>query len=69
MAYNIAEYSPQTGRMIKDDGSVVNLADILYRTGATCGYTGTITTIPVTTGRVVAEDSTIVNIADETVDG
>ena len=59
----IDEYMPMSGRMIKEDGSVVNIADKIG--GDPTGITADINQYMPMSGRMIKEDGTIVNIADK----
>ena len=52
--------SASSGRMIDEDGTVINLADLLG--GALTGETADIESFAPRSGRMIKEDGTIVNI-------
>lgn len=54
--------TPQTGRMIKEDGTTVNLADLIG--GADTGERVNIDMMAPKSGRFVKEDGSVVNMAD-----
>lgn len=59
---NIDQYSPQSGRFLKEDGSYVNIADVLG--GTETGKTADIEKYAPHTGRFIKEDGTVINIAE-----
>ena len=59
---NIAQYSPQSGRFLKEDGTYVNIADVLG--GTETGQTADIEKYTPHTGRFIKEDGTVINIAE-----
>lgn len=59
---NIDQYSPQSGRFLKEDGSYVNIADALG--GTETGQTADIEKYTPHTGRFIKEDGTVINIAE-----
>ena len=61
----ITDYSPRSGRMIKEDGTVVNIADLLAgEADAVSGATYNIDSFSAQSGRMIREDGSIINIAD-----
>lgn len=54
--------TPQTGRMIKEDGTTVNLADLIG--GTDTGERVNIDMMAPKSGRFVREDGSVVNLAD-----
>lgn len=54
--------TPQTGRMIKEDGTTVNLADLIG--GTDTGERVNIDMMAPKSGRFVKEDGSVVNLAD-----
>lgn len=59
---NIDQYSPQSGRFLKEDGSYVNIADVLG--GTETGQTVNIEKYAPHSGRFIKEDGTVINIAE-----
>lgn len=59
---NIDQYSPQSGRFLKEDGSYVNIADVLG--GTETGQTADIEKYTPHTGRFIKEDGIVINIAE-----
>ena len=62
---NIGSYSAMSGRMIKEDGTVVNIADLLA--GNQPGINGVkenIQSYQAMSGRMIREDGSVINIAD-----
>ena len=59
---NINQYSPQSGRFLKEDGTYVNIADVLG--GTETGQTADIEKYAPHTGRFIKEDGTVINIAE-----
>lgn len=59
---SINSYSAQSGRMLAEDGSYVNIADVLG--GTDTGMTANIEQYAPQSGRFIAEDGTVVNIAE-----
>lgn len=59
---NIDQYSPQSGRFLKEDGSYVNIADVLG--GTETGQMADIEKYTPHTGRFIKEDGTVTNIAE-----
>jgi hypothetical protein len=55
--------TPATGRMINEDGDVINIADVLATGAATVVRTGLNPGVP-RTGRFLMEDGTVINLAD-----
>lgn len=67
---NIGSYSAMSGRMIKEDGTVVNIADLLA--GNQPGINGVkenIQSYQAMSGRMIREDGSVINIADEIANG
>lgn len=62
---DIKSFSPRTGRMIKEDGTTVNIADLLSKGSAavSSGKFNIDSRAPMT-GRMIREDGTVVNIAE-----
>lgn len=61
----ITNYSPKSGRMIKEDGTVVNIADLLAgEADAVSESTYNIDSFSAQSGRMIREDGSIINIAD-----
>lgn len=58
----IGNMSPTSGRMLKEDGTYVNVADILG--GENTGLTRDIENFSPMSGRMIKEDGTVVNIAE-----
>lgn len=58
----IDDYAPRSGRMMKEDGTTVNIADKLG--GVDTGMTADIDSYTPMTGRMIKEDGTVVNIAE-----
>ena len=59
---NIDQYSPQSGRFLKEDGTYVNIADALG--GTETGQIADIEKHAAHSGRFIKEDGTVVNIAE-----
>ena len=59
---NIDSYSPQSGRFLKEDGSYVNIADVLG--GTETGQIADIEKHAAHSGRFIKEDGTVINIAE-----
>lgn len=59
----IDEYMPTSGRMIKEDGTIVNIADKLG--GDPTGITADINQYMPMSGRMIKEDGTVVNVANK----
>ena len=59
---NIDQYSPQSGRFLKEDGTYVNIADALG--GTETGQMADIEKYTPRTGRFIKEDGTVINIAE-----
>ena len=65
MDRKITSYSPKSGRMIKEDGTVVNIADLLAGDAeAVSESTYNIDSYSAQSGRMIREDGSIINIAD-----
>lgn len=64
---NIEQYSPQSGRFLKEDGTYINIADALG--GTETGQTVDIEKYAPHTGRFIKEDGTVINIADMIANG
>ena len=61
----MTNYSPRSGRMIKEDGTVVNIADLLAGDAeAVSESTYNIDCFSAQSGRMIREDGSIINIAD-----
>ena len=61
----IANYSPKSGRMIKEDGTVVNIADMLAGDAEAVSESAyNIDSFSAQSGRMIREDGSIINIAD-----
>lgn len=62
---NITSMSPSTGRMMKENGTTVNIADLLSK-GSAAVSSGkfNIDSFSPRTGRMIREDGTVVNIAE-----
>lgn len=61
---NINSYSAMSGRMIREDGTVVNIADILAGNAASIGSVKNIASYQARSGRIIREDGSVINIAD-----
>lgn len=59
---NIAQYSPQSGRFLKEDGTYINIADVLG--GTETGQIADIEKHAAHSGRFIKEDGTVINIAE-----
>lgn len=57
----IGDYTPRSGRVRAEDGTTVNIADILG--GEDTGMTADINAYTPMSGRMIKEDGTVVNIA------
>lgn len=64
----ISNFNMNSGRMIREDGSVVNIADILAGNAESVGQ-APIESYSVSSGRMIREDGSIINIADEIANG
>lgn len=64
---NIDQYSPQSGRFLKEDGTYINIADALG--GTETGQIADIEKHAAHSGRFIKEDGTCVNIADMIANG
>lgn len=65
MDRKITSYSPKSGRMIKEDGTVVNIADLLAGDAeAVSESKQCINSYSAQSGRMIREDGSIINIAD-----
>lgn len=61
----IEHYGMHSGRFIAEDGTVVNIANILsYGKEGIPGITADISSYGISSGRFIREDGTVVNIAD-----
>lgn len=60
--------APRSGRMIKEDGTIINIADILAGDADSVGK-APINSYSAASGRMIREDGTIINIADLIADG
>lgn len=66
----ISNFNMNSGRMIREDGSVVNIADILTSdANAVSDIKERISSYQIHSGRFIREDGTIVNLADLIADG
>ena len=59
---NIEQYSPQSGRFLKEDGTYINIADALG--GVETGQIADIEKHAAHSGRFIKEDGTVINIAE-----
>lgn len=67
---NISNFSARSGRMIKEDGTVVNIADLLAGDAeAVSESTYNIDSFSAMSGRMIREDGSAINIADEIANG
>ena len=67
---NISNFSARSGRMIKEDGTVVNIADLLAGGAeAVSESTYNINSFSAMSGRMIREDGSVINIADEIANG
>ena len=67
---NISNFSARSGRMVKEDGTVVNIADLLAGDAeAVSESTYNIDSFSAMSGRMVREDGSAINIADEIANG
>ena len=67
---NISNFSARSGRMIKEDGTVVNIADLLAGDAeAVSESTYNIDSFSAMSGRMIREDGSVINIADEIANG
>lgn len=67
---NISNFSARSGRMVKEDGTVVNIADLLAGDAeAVSESTYNIDSFSAMSGRMIREDGSIINIADLIADG
>ena len=60
--------APRSGRMIKEDGTIINIADALAGDAASVGK-APINSYSVASGRMIREDGSVINIADEIANG
>lgn len=60
--------APRSGRMIKEDGTIINIADILAGDADSVGK-APINSYSAASGRMIREDGSIINIADLIADG
>ena len=60
--------TPRSGRMIKEDGTIINIADALAGDAASVGK-APINSYSAASGRMIREDGTVINIADEIANG
>ena len=61
----ISDFSQNSGRMVREDGTVVNIADLLAGTAdPVTSIKEPISAYPIHSGRFIREDGTVVNIAD-----
>lgn len=66
----ISDFNMNSGRMIREDGTVVNIADILTSdANAVSDIKERISSYQIHSGRFIREDGTIVNLADLIADG
>lgn len=62
---DITSFSPRTGRMVKEDGSITNIADVISKgSQPVTSQKVPIHAMSPMTGRMVREDGSIVNIAE-----
>lgn len=62
---NISNFSARSGRMVKEDGTVVNIADLLAGdVEAVSESTYDIDSFSAMSGRMIREDGSVINIAD-----
>lgn len=67
---NISNFSARSGRMVKEDGTVVNIADLLAGDAeAVSESTYDIGSFSAMSGRMIREDGSVINIADEIANG
>ena len=67
---NISNFSARSGRMIKEDGTVVNIADLLAGDAeAVSESTYNIDSFSAMSGQMIREDGSVINIADEIANG
>lgn len=67
---NISNFSARSGRMIKEDGTVVNIADLLAgEADAVSESAYNINSFSAMSGRMIREDGSAINIADEIANG
>lgn len=67
---NISNFSARSGRMIKEDGTVVNIADLLAGDAeAVSESTYNIDSFSAMSGRMIREDGSAINIEDEIANG
>ena len=67
---NISNFSARSGRMVKEDGTVVNIADLLAGDAeAVSESTYDIDSFSAMSGRMIREDGSVINIADEIANG
>ena len=67
---NISNFSARSGRMVKEDGTVVNIADLLAGDAETVSEsTYDIDSFSAMSGRMIREDGSVINIADEIANG
>lgn len=67
---NISNFSARSGRMVKEDGTVVNIADLLAGYAeAVSESTYNIDLFSAMSGRMIREDGSVINIADEIANG
>lgn len=64
----ISDFNMNSGRMIREDGTVVNIADILAGNAESVGQ-APIESYNISSGRMIREDGSIINIADEIANG
>lgn len=67
---NISNFSARSGRMVKEDGTVVNIANLLAGDAeAVSESTYDIDSFSAMSGRMIREDGSVINIADEIAKG
>ena len=67
---NISNFSARSGRMIKEDGTVVNIADLLAGDAEVVSESAyNIDSFSAMSGRMIREDGSVINIADEIANG
>lgn len=64
----ISDFNMNSGRMIREDGTVINIADILAGNAESVGQ-APIESYSISSGRMIREDGSIINIADEIANG
>lgn len=67
---NISNFSARSGRMVKEDGTVVNIADLLAGDAEAVSESAyNIDSFSAMSGRMMREDGSVINIADEIANG